>query len=88
MGQTVTVPTGIGNSVYDKNRTKTGEVQEYGNAHGENVLPLKLEPTPERLNALFSKLDLSGIEEWSEDNQQKVHDLMVKYQHLFALSMI
>ena len=86
LGQTVTVPTGMSNPVYDKSSTETGDVQEYGNAHGKNVHPLKPEPTPERLDALFSKLDLSGIKEWSEDNQQKIHDLMVEYQHLFALN--
>ena len=44
------------------------------------------EPTPERLNKLFSKLDLSGIEDWSKDLQQKVHNLKVEYQLFFALS--
>ena len=40
----------------------------------------------ERLDELFTKLDLSGIQDWSEDLQQEVHDLMVEYQHLFALN--
>ena len=35
---------------------------------------------------MFSKLDLPGIQEWPEDLQQKVHDLVVEYQHLFALN--
>ena len=51
---------------------------------GENTV--KLEPMPERLDGLFTKLDLSGIQDWSEDLHQKVHDLMVEYQHLFALN--
>ena len=46
----------------------------------------KPELTPERLNELFSKLDLTGIQEWPDDLQQQVHDLMVEYQHLFALN--
>ena len=46
----------------------------------------KPEPTPERLNELFSKLDLTGIQEWPDDLQQQVHDLMVEYQHLLALN--
>ena len=50
----------------------------------ENVQRPK--PTPERLNELFTKLDLSGIKEWPEDLQQEVHNLMVEYQHLFALN--
>ena len=46
------------------------------------------EPTPERLNELFTKLDLSGIEEWPVDLQQEVHNLMLEYQHqhLFTLN--
>ena len=44
------------------------------------------EATQERLNELFMKLDLCGIKEWPEDLQQKVHDLMVEYQHLFTLN--
>ena len=46
----------------------------------------KPELTPERLNELFTKLDLTGIEDWPDNLQQKVHDLMVEYQHLFALN--
>ena len=51
---------------------------------GENTG--KPELMPERLDELFTKLDLSGTQDWSEDLQQKVHDLMVEYQHLFALN--
>ena len=43
----------------------------------ENVV--KPELTPERLDELFTKLDLSGTQDWSEDLQQEVHDLMVEY---------
>ena len=43
-------------------------------------------PTAERLNKLFTKLDLKGTEEWPYDLQQKVHDLLVEYQHLFTLN--
>ena len=46
----------------------------------------KPKPTPERLNELFIKLDLSGIKEWLEDLQQDVHYLVVEYQHLFVLN--
>ena len=51
---------------------------------GENVV--KPELTPERLDELFTKLDLSGTQDWSEDLQQEVHDLMVEYQHLSTLN--
>ena len=46
----------------------------------------KPEPRPERLDKLFTKLDLSDIQNWSEDLQQEVYDIMVEYQHLFALN--
>ena len=42
-------------------------------------------PTKERLSKLFSKLDLKGINTWSDENQQKVKDLIVEYEQLFAL---
>ena len=48
--------------------------------------PMKPEPTPKRLNELFEKLNLKGIEEWSEIEQAKVLELMTEFQHLFALS--
>ena len=60
-------------------------VPEYKNLNLQGEVR-KPEPTPERLNDLFSKLDLSGVQEWLEDLQQKVHDLMIEYQHLFALN--
>ena len=44
------------------------------------------EPTPERLNKLFEKLDLKRIEDWSETEQAEVHELMTAFQHLFTLS--
>ena len=45
-----------------------------------------LQPMPERLNELFTKLDLTDITDWPEDLQQQVHELMIEYQHLFALN--
>ena len=47
--------------------------------------PQKPEPTQERLDQLFSKLDLKGISEWSQYDQNQVCKLMKEYQHLFAL---
>ena len=41
---------------------------------------------PQRLNKLFTKLDLTGSADWPEDLQQQVHELMIEYQHLFALN--
>ena len=47
--------------------------------------PLKLEPTQEHLNKLFSKLVLKRIEDRLEVDQNEVCKLMKEYQHLFAL---
>ena len=43
-------------------------------------------PKLERLNELFTKLDLTGITDWPEDLQEQVHELMIEYQHLFSLN--
>ena len=69
---------------YMLNGVDSGCVPEYKKSDSQEVK--KPEPMPERLDNLFSKLDLSGIQEWLEDLQQKVHDLVVEYQHLFALN--
>ena len=65
-------------------RNKEGVPKYKTTNSGENVA--KPKPMLERLDELFTKLDLSGIQDWSEDLQQEVHDLMVEYQHLFALN--
>ena len=65
------------------NGVDSGCVPEYKKSDLQKVE--KPEPTPERLDCLFSRLDLPSIQEWSEDLQQRVHDLIVEYQHLFAL---
>ena len=43
------------------------------------------QPSEERLNKLFSKLDLNGTKDWDEFNQQKVGELIKKFHHIFAL---
>ena len=69
-----------------------GECPEEPNAGNGNSIttmfsgPPKLELTPERLSELFKKLDLKGIEDWSEAEQAEVHELMTEFQHLFTLS--
>ena len=55
------------------------------NGRDVSTRPPKPEPTQERLDKLFSKLDLKGISEWSEYDQNQVCELMKEYQHLFAL---
>ena len=69
---------------YMLNGVDLGCVPEYKKLDSQEVK--NPEPMPERLDNLFSKLDLSGIQEWPEDLQQKVHDLVIEYQHLFALN--
>ena len=70
---------------YRSRESNSEGVPEYKIANSDlNVA--KLKPTPERLNDLFTKLDHSGIQDWPENLQQKVHDLMIKYQHLFTLN--
>ena len=45
----------------------------------------KPELTDEHSDKLFSKLDLSSLELWSEADQQKAVDLLKEYLHLFTL---
>ena len=45
----------------------------------------KLPPTPERIQKLFSKLDLEGAENWSPDIQAKLNQVFTDYNHIFAL---
>ena len=40
---------------------------------------------PEKLKPLFEKLDLSGITDWSSEQQQEVKDLITKYHSLFTV---
>ena len=40
-----------------------------------------------RLKKLLRNLDLSGIESWTEQQQQSVRDLLFEYQHLFAMNL-
>ena len=43
------------------------------------------DPSPKRIEKLFSKLDLSGAEEWEETDRLKLKELFVKFHHIFAL---
>ena len=43
------------------------------------------QPSQERLDKLFSQLDLHGMEDWDEFNQQRVGELIKKFHHIFAL---
>ena len=66
-----------------------------------NLIPLKLaprfsninsinanqssEPSPEQIEKLFKKVDISGAEEWSEENWLKLRQLFIKHHNIFAL---
>ena len=41
----------------------------------------------ERLSKILEKLDLEGIESWTEQQQCSVRKLLKEYQHLFALNL-
>ena len=68
----------------ERNMGQNGYVPS--NRENITVRPPKPEPTQERLDKLFKQLDLEGISEWSEYEQNQVCELIQEYQHLFALS--
>ena len=39
----------------------------------------------ERLGKLFSKLDLSGSDNWTEEQQWMVRECIIKHNHIFAV---
>ena len=41
--------------------------------------------TDERRKILFEKLELSGIESWTEENKERALDLLAEYSDIFAL---
>ena len=40
-------------------------------------------PTPEGLDKLFKKLDLSGAQVWTDQEKQEIRDLLTEYHNLF-----
>ena len=42
-------------------------------------------PTPERLDKLFEKLDLSVAQAWTDQERQEIRDLLTEYHDLFTL---
>ena len=43
------------------------------------------EPSPECVEKLFSKLNISEADEWSEENQLKLRQLFIRHHHIIAL---
>ena len=58
-----------------------------GNVPEENQSENSLEKNNERLSKILEKLDLEGIESWTEQQQYSVRKLLEEYQHLFALNL-
>ena len=54
---------------------------ENSNAKSEEMS----EKTPERIQKLFSKLDLSGMANWPEERQKEMRKVFEDYHYLFAL---
>ena len=53
----------------------------------ENQSKISSEKNDERLLKILEKLDLEGIESWTEQQQCSVRKLLEEYQHLFALNV-
>ena len=58
-----------------------------GNIPEENQSENSFERNDERLSKILEKLDLEGIESWTEQQQYSVRKLLEEYQHLFALNL-
>ena len=75
---------------YVQRTDEVGNVPKYGNMgtsmKTENPKPEKPALTSERSDKLFSKLDLSAMEDWSDDIQHEAVELFKEFHHLFALS--
>ena len=57
------------------------------NAEMENV-PTQPALTSERENLLFSKVNLEGIRDWTEELRTKTKDLFGEFAHIFALESL
>ena len=65
-------------NTYEKAAGNTPESSQPENSFGED---------DDRLSKILEKLDLKGIESWTEQQQQSVRKLLKEYQHLFALNL-
>ena len=55
------------------------------NNNNDNASP---KPSPERIKKLFSKLNLSGADEWEETDRLELKKIFTNYHHIFALEDI
>ena len=58
-----------------------------GNAAKGDPLKNLCKENRNRLQKLFGSLNLNGIESWDEQQEQSVRDLLMEYQHLFAVNL-
>ena len=58
-----------------------------GNAPKGNLLGNLPEENGSRLEKLPESFNLDGIELWDKQQQQSVRDLLVEYEHLFAMNL-
>ena len=65
-------------NTYEKAVGNTPESSQPENSFGED---------DNRLSKILEKLDLKGIESWTEQQQQSVRKLLKEYQDLFALNL-
>ena len=58
-----------------------------GNTPKSNLPENSFGEDNDRFSQILEKLDLEGIESWTEQQQQSVRKLLKEYQHLFALNL-
>ena len=58
-----------------------------GNIPEESQSENSFKKNDNRLSKILEKLDLKGIESWTEQQQHSVRKLLEEYQHLFALNL-
>ena len=58
-----------------------------GNTPKSNLPKNSLGEENDRFSQILEKLDLKGIESWTEQQQQSVRELLKECQHLFALNL-
>ena len=58
-----------------------------GNIPKESQSENSFEKNDNRLSKILEKLELEGIESWTEQQQYSVRKLLEEYQHLFALNL-
>ena len=58
-----------------------------GNTPKSDLLGNPPKENSSNLQKLLESLNLDGIESWTEQQQQSVRNLLMEYQHLFAMNL-